>query len=104
MFWKKKSKFEKIKRLLKECNNAEGYIDQSETTVKDLIIFLLKELEESGNLPVLFQYIVPTHWDDDPKMINIFAEYAREFRNYDHLAEQYSEAAFNGWQKFIGEE
>ena len=102
--FRKKSRYEKIVKLLDGYDNAKGYEAQCETTVCELIKCLLKELEEDGNMPVLFQYIVPTHWDDDPIMMNIFAEYAREFRNYDYLAEQYSDSAFLGWQNFIGEE
>ena len=102
--FRKKSRYEKIVKLLKGYDNAEGYEMQCETSVYELILCLLKDLEEDGNMPVLFQYIIPTHWDDDPKMINIFAEYAREFRNYDYLAESYSDAAYVGWKNFIGEE
>ena len=102
--FRKKSRYEKIVKLLKGYNNAEGYEPQGETNVCRLILCLLKDLEEDGNMPVLFQYIVPTHWDDDPTMMNMFAEYAREFDNYDYLAESYSESAHNGWKKFMGEE
>ena len=102
--FRKKSRYEKIVKLLQGYDNTEGYEAQGETTVCELILFLLKELEDDGNMPILFQYIVPTHWDDDPNMVNIFAEYVRTFRNYDHLAESYSDAAYNGWQDFIGEE